>query len=59
MLKTIKFNGVKKTLIGHILEHQAAAAGSKPSDNEVAEEDDKPKELVFLLKSSDSKAPKP
>lgn len=59
--KTIKFNGVKKeTLIGNILEHQAAAAESKPAATVVVEEDDKPKRarIVPVKKAAIQKAPK-
>ena len=61
LAKTIKFNGVKKeTLIGNILEHQAAAAESKPSTNVVVEEDDKPKRarIVPVKKVAIQKASK-
>ncbi len=61
LAKTIKFNGVKKeTLIGHILEHQAAAAESKSSDNAVVDGDDKPKRarIVPVKKVAIQKASK-
>lgn len=59
--KTIKFNGVKKeTLIGNILEHQAAAAESKPAATLVEEEDGKPKRarIVPVKKAAIQKATK-
>ena len=44
LAKTIKFNGVKKeTLIGSILEHQAATTQSETNANEATPLDDKPK----------------
>jgi transcription termination factor Rho len=46
--KTIKFNGVKETLIGKILEHQTKADPSLDFKMESPLEDDKPKELVLF-----------
>ena len=49
LAKTIKFNGVKKeTLVGLILEHQAASASVVPNFDESSPTDDKPKRVRIL-----------
>ena len=61
LAKTIKFNGVKKdTLVGLILEHQAATAAVESTSDEASLADDKPKRarIVPVKKAAIQKSAK-